>query len=186
MQRPVAAPQLIVWITGLRKKTCVAGRSQHNRDPLTPFHSNAVVVSCSAPNPGSCRLLCSADSPDINLTRSLVPGCLVCLYQQHVVSVHRLARTVCLQVEAVLQSVAAHRASVPAVISKALEQQLQAMRPPGCAAALDDAAEASGAYCSTQVGGWCHVCLRGILPGWLSLQQAPEGAAQPSLEGAGR
>lgn len=47
------------------------------------------------------------------------------------------------QVEAVMQSVASHRASVPAVISKALEQQLHAMRPDGCAvgaaAAGDDA-----------------------------------------------
>lgn len=47
----------------------------------------------------------------------------------------------CVQVEAVMQSVASHRASVPAVISKALEQQLQAMRPPGCA---DDAAAPAG------------------------------------------
>lgn len=46
------------------------------------------------------------------------------------------------QVEAVMQSVAAHRASVPAVISKALEQQLQDMRPPGCAGANDAAAPA--------------------------------------------
>jgi hypothetical protein len=50
----------------------------------------------------------------------------------------------CWQVEAVMQSVAAHRASVPAVISKALEQQLQDMRPPGCAAADDDAASPAG------------------------------------------
>jgi hypothetical protein len=40
-----------------------------------------------------------------------------------------------------MQSVASHRASVPAVISKALEQQLQAMRPPGAA---DDAAGPTG------------------------------------------
>jgi hypothetical protein len=32
-----------------------------------------------------------------------------------------------------MQSVASHRASVPDVISKALEQQLHAMRPDGCA-----------------------------------------------------
>lgn len=42
-----------------------------------------------------------------------------------------------------MQSVAAHRTSVPAVISKALEQQLQAMRPPGCADA-DDAQAHTG------------------------------------------
>jgi hypothetical protein len=47
----------------------------------------------------------------------------------------------CVQVEAVMQSVASHRASVPAVISKALEQQLQAVRPPG---AEDDVAGPTG------------------------------------------
>jgi hypothetical protein len=41
-----------------------------------------------------------------------------------------------------MQSVASHRVSVPAVISKALEQQLQQMRPVGGA---DDAAPAAGA-----------------------------------------
>lgn len=71
----------------------------------------------------------------------------------------------CWQVEAVMQSVAAHRASVPAVISKALEQQLQDMRPPGCAAADDDAASPAG-RAGRKAGADCQVhravltCLR--------------------------
>lgn len=117
----------------------------------------------------------------------------MCFSQQLAVSMYSLAWTVYLQVEAVLQSVAAHRASVPAVISKALEQQLQAMRPPGCAAALDDAAEASGASGSIYVHQtFLHVvdgaklCLQGLFTSLGVLATGPKGAAQSSLAGAGR
>lgn len=63
-----------------------------------------------------------------------------------------------------MQSVAVHRASVPAVISKALEQQLQAMRPPGFegVAGADDVAQAAAGEPCTHM---CHnatcVCING-------------------------
>lgn len=56
------------------------------------------------------------------------------------------------QVEAVMQSVASHRTSVPAVISKALEQQLHAMRPDGCAVGAAAAAAGDDAVAPTGEG----------------------------------
>jgi len=51
----------------LQDKVSLIEITQH-----TSTHCNAVIVSCSEPNPGSCRLLCSSDSPDTNITRYLV------------------------------------------------------------------------------------------------------------------